>query len=124
MKKVFFAGLIVIMLGFAGCTQPTNSEPTYTVWTDVWSYAYFQSQIGTTLGNGYYIRFPLTDSEFGGFYLSDGAKHDWTEDQIYDWFIGRGFDDAKANREKAWFITANHGFLGSRTGNTVDVLVK
>ncbi|MDR2304243.1 MAG: hypothetical protein LBE10_06620 [Treponema sp.] len=124
MKKIFLAGLIVIILGFAGCTQPTDSEPTYTVWTDVWTYAQFQGELGTTLQNGYYMRFELTNSEFSQIYRPDECKHDWTEDQIYDWFIGRGFGDTEANREKAWVITVNHGFLASRTGNFVDVLVK
>ncbi|MDR1046849.1 MAG: hypothetical protein LBL64_03670 [Treponema sp.] len=124
MKKVFLVGLVVIILGFAGCQLPTDSEPTYTVWTDVWTYAQFRSELGTTLGDGYYTRFPLTNSEFSGMYLSDQAKHDWTEGQLYDWFIGRGFGETEANQEKAWFITATHGFLASRTGNIVDVLVK
>ncbi|MDR0655646.1 MAG: hypothetical protein LBG22_04960 [Treponema sp.] len=124
MKRVFLVGLIVIILGFAGCKQPTDSEPTYTVWTDVWTYAQFQSQIGVTLGDGYYIRFPLTDTEFRGFILSDQAKHDWTEGEIYDWLIGRGFGETEANREKAWLITTNHAFLASRTGYYVDVIVK
>jgi hypothetical protein len=56
--------------------------------------------------------------------LPNNTKHEWTEDRIRDWFIGRGFGNAEANQETAWFKTINHGFIASRSGNLVDMIVK
>jgi len=78
------------------------------------------------LNDGYYVRQEWTDAQFSQMasYLIDENRHDWTEDQIYDWFIGRGFGGALANQEKSWLMTTNHGVIVIRSGTVVYVLVK
>jgi hypothetical protein len=125
MKKLFLTSLVIIVSGFIGCKQPTDSEPTYAVWTDSGTYAEFQSAFGgATLGDGYYSRLDITNAQFSQMSLPNEYKHDWTESQIYDWFIGRGFGSTEANREKSWLITMNHGLIASRSGNIVYMLIK
>jgi hypothetical protein len=116
--------LLAVVLFLAGCPQTTD-DPTYTVWTDSVSYAEFSSQVGT-LNDGYYVRAEMTNAQFSQMAssLTDEYRHDWTESQIYDWFIGRGFGSAEANQEKSWLVTINHGFIASRTGSVVYLLVK
>jgi hypothetical protein len=103
-----------------GCkTEP--DEPTYTVWTDSGP----ASQI-PSLNDGKYIRMELTNSEFNEMSssLTNDYKHIWTEDQIYNWFIGRGFSYYEARQETAWLITIRYGFITSRSGSIVYMIVK
>jgi hypothetical protein len=126
MKKAFLAGLIVIIMVLAGCTQPTDSEPTYAVWTDVWTYSDFSRAFNSTLSNNRYGKGTISAADFRNLTssLPDNTKHDWTEDQIYDWLIGQGLYETDANREKSWLITTSHAILIVRTGNYVDIIIK
>ncbi|GHU39472.1 hypothetical protein FACS1894190_04270 [Spirochaetia bacterium] len=47
-------------------------------------------------------------------FLTDEGKHSWTEKEIYNWFIGRGFGSTEADQEKTWLMTIDHGFIASR----------
>jgi hypothetical protein len=121
----FLSILLVFGLLLTGCPQPTDSETTYTVWADSDTYANFQAAFsGATLQDGYYVRLDITNSQFAQMSIPDEYKHNWTENQIHDWFIGRGFGSTEANQEKSWLITVNHGLIASRTGNIVYILIK
>jgi hypothetical protein len=126
-KKLSF-GMLVLVFGmmFTSCQQEVDDDPSYTiaVWTDSETYAEFNSWSNLTLNDGYYIRVEITNDEFNGLSLPDEYKHQWTESQIYNWFIGRGFGNAEANQEKAWLMTVNHGAIVSRSGNIVYELIK
>jgi hypothetical protein len=116
---------IVLGMVLTGCPQPMGSEPTYSVWTDSGTYAEFQSAFGgATLQDGYYSRLDITNAQFSQMPLPNEYKHNWTENQIYDWFIGRGFGATEANQEKSWLITVSHGLIASRSGNIVYMLIK
>jgi len=123
--KLWF-GILVMLLFFGliltGCSQEP-SDKTYTVWTYSMSYSEFSSSIGT-LADGYYRKFELSNTEFNGMKPSDQYKHEWTEDEIYNWFIGRDFISSEANELKAWVITTNHCWIASRSGSTVYNLIK
>jgi hypothetical protein len=130
MKKLRFAGIIALIIVFTalsltGC--PTESDdPTYTVWTDVTTYTEFYNVFQTTLSDGYYVRIELPDAQWNQLSpsLTNEGKHNWTEDQLYNYFIGRGFGSTEANQQKSWLITIKHGFIASRTGSIVDLLLK
>jgi hypothetical protein len=115
--------LILSGLTLTGCPQEEPAEKTYTVWTYSMSYSEFSSSIGT-LNDGYYRKFELSDAEFNGMKPSDQYKHEWTEDEIYNWFLGRDFISSEANELKAWVITSSHCWLASRSGGTVYNLIK
>jgi hypothetical protein len=117
---------IIAFLGIisTGCDMEPN-EPTYTVWTDSTSYSEFSSVFGA-LGDGYYIRYEFTSSEWSTISksLTNDGKHNWTESNLKDWFIGRGFGNYEANQEVAWLKTISHGFIASRSGPIVYMLLK
>jgi len=125
MRKVWLLGLVMAALWFVGCKHEPEPDPTYTVWTDTDTSDAFQSVFGE-LKDGFYMRAELTNSLFNEIApsLPNEDKHTWTENQIYDWFIGRGFGNAEANREKAWLLTINHGLIASRSGNIVYMIIK
>jgi hypothetical protein len=78
------------------------------------------------LNDGYYIRYEFTSSQWNTISpsLTNEDKHNWTESEIKKWFVGRGFGNSEANQEIAWLMTINHGFIASRTGSIVYMLVK
>jgi hypothetical protein len=129
-KKIFLSVSLATMLVFGmlivGCDNGTIPEATYTVWTDSGTYSEFTSAFQTTLNDGYYIHAEMSNSQFNQISasLTNEYKHVWTESQIYNWFIGRGFGNAEANQEKSWLITINHGFIASRSGSIVYMLIK
>ena len=51
-------------------------------------------------------------------------KHNWTEEELQKYFVGRGFDSQTASKTVAWLVTVNHGFVASRTGNIVYYILK
>ena len=116
---IAFFGILLL-----GCETEPN-DPTYTVWTDLVSYSEYSSLFGS-LTDGYYIRYEFTSSEWNSISpsLTNEGKHNWTEGQIKDWFIGRGFGNSEANQEVAWLKTIGHGFIASRSGSIVYMLLK
>jgi hypothetical protein len=123
MRKIFVVVLAIIILGFVGCKQPTD-EPTYVVWTYSIAYTDYESAGGESLDPGRYGGGEITNNEFNQIDLPDNYKHEWTESQIYDWFIGLGFGAPQANDAKSWLFTVNHGFIRSRIGNVVHEIIK
>jgi len=125
-NKNFLLGILAIMLLFGIIFNSCETEePTYTVWTDSTSYSQFYNSFGT-LNDGYYIRYEFTFSQWDTISssLTNEGKHNWTENEIKSWFIGRGFGESEANREKAWLMTIDHGFIASRSGSIVYMLLK
>lgn len=106
-----------------GCSD--TYEPVYVVWTETVSYSDYSNIFGT-LSDGYYVRAELTDTEFEKFKpsLKNEDKRRWTEEQLNSWFIGRGFGNTEANKERSWLVTIKHGIIASRSGNIVYVLWK
>ena len=126
-KKIYFFGIVtflLVSLSFFSCKS--NSEETYTVWTDVGTYSEFQSAFNTTLDDGMYLRLEFTSSQWSQLSqsLTNEGKYSWTKDQIKDWLIGRGFGDSESTRESAWMTTIDHGLIASRTNSTVYLILK
>jgi hypothetical protein len=115
--------LFLFGLMFLSCTN--DNETSYLIWTDSMSYSEYSSSYGS-LNDGYYVRKEYTVSEFNQIKptLTNDNRKKWTEEQILNWFIGRGFGNDEANKEKAWLVTIDHGFVASRTGNVVYLLWK
>jgi len=129
MKKIKLVIILALLftLIFIGCDLDSNdpSDPTYTVWTDVVTYSEYQSLFGT-LGDGYYVRYQFTSSEWNAISpsLTSEGRFNWTENQIKQWFIGRGFGNYEATQQTAWLMTINHGFIAERTGSLVNMILK
>ena len=116
--------MLVLGIMLTGCKMEPD-EQTYTIWTDLTSYSEYYSAFGS-LGDGYYVRYEFTSSEWNTISpsLTNEGKNNWTESQIKNWFIGRGFGNSEANQETAWLITINHGFIASRSGSIVYMILK
>jgi len=123
--------MLIIALGIllTGCKQepPDSTTGTITVWTDTSSYSEYSARFPTlTLDTGTYGRLEITDSEWDSIkqFLTNEDKYNWTEDQIYNWFIGAGFSDTLAHQEKEWLMSINHGFIAIRDDNIVYLILK
>ena len=127
-EKDFFGLLIIISVisFFSSCQNNVDSEDSYTVWTDLSSYSEFQSTFGTTLDDGMYVRLEFTSSQWSQLSssLTSEGRHSWTKSQIKDWLLGRNFGDSESTKESAWLTTVDHGFIASRTDNTVYYILK
>lgn len=128
MKRGFVVIGIFIAAILLGC-QNGSEEETYTVWTDISTASEFQQTFGTTLGDGMYTGVEFTNSQFAQIMQAAGSeaaeyKHNWTEDELKKYFVGRGFDSDTAGKTAAWLVTVNHGFVASRSGNIVHYILK
>ena len=140
MRKFNFVAvlLVAVCLFFAGCqVDSDDDEDTYTVWTDSGSYSELEAEVNQSLSgtgksfsleSGKYFRGELTEDAWNTLYSSvcsaDYYKHEWTKDEIKDWFLGHYFGEEEANRETSWLTTVNHGILVSRTGNVAYMILK
>ena len=90
------------------------------------SYSDFQDAFGTSLLDGYYLHAEISNTLWSQLRpsLTNEGKHKWTEGEIKDWFIGRGFGNPEATQETAWLKTIDHGFIASRTGTLVYLILK
>ncbi len=131
MKKllIILCAALCLAIGLTGCSNAAggDSDETYIVWTSVDSYTDFQSAFNTTLNDGMYMHAEFNSegwSQISPLLPNDEDKHDWSQDKIRTWLIGRGFGNSEATQESAWITTINHGFISSRTGNTVYTIIK
>jgi len=113
---------LVFGIMLIGC-QTEDHEPTYTVWSFTASYSEYSSSFGT-LNDGYYRRIEVFSGEIDYSVIPTEFKHNWTENEIYNWFLGRGFISSEAKEMKAWVITHRHCLVASRSGSIVYMLVK
>jgi hypothetical protein len=133
-SKKIWTVILLISLVFGtiltGCKEEPEEldkpvETTYTVWTDTTTYTEFYNAFGA-LNDGYYIHLEITNDQFNQMLpdLTNEYKHVWTESQLNNYFIGRGFGNTEAKKETAWLMTINHGFIASRSGSIVYMLIK
>lgn len=119
---ITFVVSVLLVLFLSSCSEANNG---ITVWTDYTTYADYQASFGS-LGDEMYIRYEFSASEWKTISptLTNEGKHSWSRDQIKNWFIGRGFGEYESNKEIAWLSTIDHGFIASRSGNIVYMLMK
>ena len=48
--------------------------------------------------------------------LLDEWKHDYIEEQLYTWLLGRSFGETLTKQLTAWLITVDHGVNTLRRG--------
>jgi len=117
---------MAVVLAFVGCKEA--SEPTYTVWATTMSYSEWSAMLGggNTMADNTYGYGELTNSEFNQYrpLLLDEYKHEYTEEQLYNWFLGRSFGEALSKQLTAWLLTVDHGSIALRRGSTVHGLIK
>ena len=129
---VFF---VLSAMFFAGCNMDSDDEDTYTVYTDSGTYSEFINAVNAagatsyTLSDGMYSRIEITQAQYNSSFKdlyaqASDYKHEWTEDEIKSWFIGRGFGNSEATQETAWIKTTDHGMIVSRTGSIVYFIMK
>lgn len=125
LEKLFCLSLILLCTTFMGCPQNLDID-TYTVWTDTGTYTEFTTAFGSTLDDGMYIRLEFTNEMWNQIKttLTNDGKHQWSKDKIKDWLLGRGFGEYEATKESSWLTTTDHGFIATRTGNTVYYILK
>ena len=128
MKKLFFIEIFLLAIFLIGC-QNASEEETYTVWTDISTADDFQQTFGTTLYDGKYVTVEILNSQFSQIMQTAGNeaaefKHNWTEEELKKYFVGRGFDSGTASKTVAWLVTVNHGLVASSSGNIVYYILK
>jgi hypothetical protein len=124
-NKLWFGILVMLILSgltLTGC-QMEPSEKTYTVWSYTASYSEYSSTFGA-LNDGYYRRIEIFSGEINYSAIPTQYKYNWTENEIYNWFLGRGFISSESNEMKAWVITHEHCLVASRSGSIVHMLIK
>ena len=130
-SKKFWKGIFVLILVFGimliGC-ETEHDDPIYTVWTNTFNFSTSDSWFGD-LQDGYYKRFELSNSDFEqeksiNFVNKNGLQNKWTEDQIYSYLIGLNFSSDIAKQQSSWLVSINHGCIGSRTGESLYVILK
>lgn len=122
MKKVLF----IIAVFVAVSSLQSCSEEKYTVWTDTGTYAQFEQSFQTSLEDGFYTKVEFNNEQWEQIApnLKSEEEHRWSESEIKKWLIGYGFDETKATKESSWLVMTKHGFLVTREGNFVHLIVK
>lgn len=122
-EKKFFILLTAVLMTV--CFQ-SCSDDKYTVWTETETYSDFQNHFNTTLEDGYYKRLEITNAQWEqiGPNLTSEGRHRWSEEEIKKWLIGNGFGNDEARKESSWLAMVNHGFLVTRDGNLVYMILK
>jgi len=130
--------IFVIGMTVVGCDigPADNGDPKYSVRTGTMPYTDFQALVRSqggnyTLSDGYWSNDELTTDEFNQYVsiynssqISTKSQNNWTKNQLVDYFIGRGFDNGKANQAASLVVTTNHILITSRSGSIVYVLIK
>ena len=121
-----FLSLLLICMFLASCKTDDDGDDTYTVWTDTITYTEFYSTFNQNLNDGYYayLEFNADGWKTISSSLTSEGRHNWTRDKIKEWFIGRSFGNAEAEKMTSWLMTVDHGVIFSRTGPLVYGIMK
>jgi len=132
MKRFSLAMLAMVLVfgafatTYVGCKG--SSEPTYTVWAGTMPYSEWAATFGQTMDDNHYGRVEYSNSEWNQYKAIlddlDEYKHDWTEEQIYVWFLESTFGQARARELATWLITVGHGGVALRRGLQAHVIAK
>lgn len=125
MKKLFSL-LAIAVLTLTAISFQSCKDDKYTVWTETVTYSEYYQAFGTSLDDGYYKRFELTDDQWNTVSknLTSEGKHRWSESEIKKWLIGNGFGDSEATKESSWLTTVDHGLIVTRDGYFVSMILK
>lgn len=125
MKKLFSL-LTFVILSLTAISFQSCKDDKFTVWTETETYSQFETYFKTTLSDGHYIRWEVTDEQWEQIVpeLTSEGKHRWKEEDIKKWLIGNGFGESEAQKESSWLAVTKHGFIASRDGNWVYLLLK
>ena len=126
MKRLFTTLVTFAVLCLATCFQSCEKEAKYTVWTETETYSQFQSEFNTTLEDGYHIKLEITNEQWEQIVpnLTSEGKHRWSEAEIKKWLIGYGFGEYESTKESSWLAMTDHGFLVTREGSFVHMILK
>lgn len=125
MKKLFSLLAIAVLTLTAISFQSCKDEK-YTVWTASISYSEYLNIFGSSLDDGNYIRFELTNEKWEIYSQMMGSenKHRRSEEEIKKWLVGEGFGDSEATKESSWLTTVDHGMIVARDGYIVSMILK
>jgi len=120
---------LVFVITLASCLFNNDEDEDYgtkyTVWTGKKTYSDFEAVFGE-LEDGYYSWDEFTDAEFSKISktLKDKNKHSWSEIKIQDYLMNRDFDYNTAEKATTKLLAFKHGYIASRSGYSVFIIVK
>ncbi len=125
MKKFIFKLFPVVLLAMFFSLQSCGPEK-YTVWTASSTYDEFRTAFNMTLEDGTYSKAEIKPELWGTIskQLTSEGRHSWDEATIQKWLYSNGFGYAESSKEASWFALIEHGFIASRSGNTVYFMLK
>ena len=126
MKRLFTTLVTFIVLCLVVGFQSCEKEDKYTVWTETETYSQFQREFNTTLEDGYHIKLEISNEQWTQIVpnLTSEGKHRWSEAEIKKWLIGYGFGEYESTKESSWLVMTDHGFLVTREGSMVHMILK
>ena len=125
MKKLFSL-LAIAVLTLTAISFQSCKDDKYTVWTASISYSEYLNIFGSSLDDGKYIRFELTNEKWEIYSQMMGSenKHRRSEEEIKKWLVGEGFGNDEATKESSWLTTVDHGMIVARDGYIVSMILK
>ena len=125
-KIVTLLPLIILLMTVFSLQSCIHIEPTYTILTDTETYDEFMFRFQARLEDGFYVREYLTGAQWEDLSrsISYEGRHRWSEAEIKKWLMAIGFGEAESTKEASWISLVNHGYIVSRDGNLVYVVLK
>lgn len=101
-------------------------EATDTFWTVKFSYSKFIDAFREELYDNHHSMWELETDQFEllTYSIEDEFKHEWTEANLQDWLICRGFDETVSKQKAVGLNSMPHGMLATRSGNDVYLIIK
>jgi len=129
--KLNLSVLVLVLffsLAFTGCEEP---EEIYTVWTASITYSQFQTIFGSQANindNGIAAAgYVITDGRNGRaaqLLSAGGQKKDMTEIEISNHITTWGVTKNQADEFTGYFTSYDHGYVATRSGTSVKVIMK
>jgi len=116
--------MLVFGMVFVSCKDDT--EPTYTVWAGTMTNSEFSATFGLALQDNSYASLEFANAEWEQYraLMPASYKHDWTENQIYTWFLESSFSQTTSRQLSVWLTVINHGSVALRRGSLVYAIAK
>jgi len=107
-------------------TSANGNNTVYRIWVNNFNFSVKDADFGT-LNDGNFMGVKLSGKDFEWEKTNNYkniTSYDFTEDQLFSFFKGKGFGDAEARESVNWLTSVNHALLGARQGNFLYIILK
>ena len=125
-RKLFILVPVILLVFGIILTGAAGADKTYRIWVNYFNYSAKDADFGN-LDDGNFMGLKISNNEYEWEKINNYknvTSYDFTEEQLFSYFKGKGFGDNEAKEAIDWLTSVNHALLGARQGSLLYIILK